>query len=74
MMAYDLYEVGEISTVLNYFDKNVNWIHDVLKYAKYKKRKQTMGFAESLERKWCKIYIKLTVLGEKLTRSQYCAI
>lgn len=47
MVAYDIYEVGETFIHLNALDKHVNWIHDVLKHARYeeKKRNQTMGFA-----------------------------
>lgn len=75
MMAYDLYEVGETTIDLNDLDKNANWIHDVLKHAKYKKKESRQwDLPEPLERKCGEIYIKLAVLGEKLTRSQYCVI
>lgn len=43
MMAYDLCEVGETTIDLNDLDKNANWIHDVLKHVKYKKRKADSG-------------------------------
>lgn len=75
MVAYDIYEVGETFIHLNALDKHVNWIHDVLKHARYEEKKEIRQWdlPESLERKHGKIYTKLEVLGGKLTGSQSCA-